>query len=394
MSINKIEDLIVIKEDKYQKDILNNTNELRLVEKFFCDITCGDKEVEKLLFSAIGYSLTKTSKFAKAFIFKGKARNGKSCIFRIIEAILSNDDYIKDDELKERPKDGFVSHEHLERLSGSKAGSKNTIGFLKGCTVNIAEDQTAQFKYINTGSLTKLISGEPIAIGQIGKEKEDFTPYTTMLFSVNEVIDFKEYGLNIKDRFIIIEFKNTFIDGTNRDINIVEEICQDIPLRIIIYKAIEAFKEANDNGKFSIPASVEESTKNYFMDCNEVLEFSNLYPVTKLITKSGYYKAYKDWCNSNNKEVLSNASFGKRVMALGYNEDRLSFAGKRETYYVANRFSREDIKNEYNKYLSENCISNDTVKNCSDKILMEKHDAITWNEYQRRILYGEPTKQN
>lgn len=409
-SSNNIDNLIVIKEELYTKDdILTNSNSLELVNKFFNDITSGDKEVEELLYSIIGYSLTKTSKFAKAFIFKGKARNGKSCIFRILESILTNNEYIKDSEKdnfdskkEESEKDNdnticnkFVSHENIERLSGSKAGSKNTISFLKGCTVNIAEDQK-QPKYINTGALTKLISGEPIAIGQVGKEKEDYTPYATMLFSVNEVIDFKEFGLNLRDRFVILEFKNTFLDeNNNRDINIIEKLCEDIPLKIIIFKAINAFKKANEIGKFLIPKSVEESTKNYFMDCNEVLEFSNLYPITKLITKSGYYKSYKDWCNNNNKDILDNASFGKRVMALGCNEDRFSFAGKRETYYISKTFSKEDVRNEYNKYLSENKVLEETVRNCSDKTLYEKHDeAITWNEYLRRILYGEPTKQN
>ena len=64
-----------------------------IVNKFFSTITCGDKEIENLLYEVIGYSITeaKTSKLCKSFIFKGCGRNGKSKIFRIIESLLKHD---------------------------------------------------------------------------------------------------------------------------------------------------------------------------------------------------------------------------------------------------------------------------------------------------------------
>ena len=72
---------------------------------------------------------------------------GKSKIFRILEALLRNQ----------------CSHEHLEHLSGSKSGNKNTIQKLTNCTCNVSEDQQS-VKYLNTGILTRIISGEPISL--------------------------------------------------------------------------------------------------------------------------------------------------------------------------------------------------------------------------------------
>ena len=46
-----------------------------------------------------------------------------------------------------------------------------------------------------------------------------------MLMSVNEVINFKEIGLHITDRVIVIPFTATFTDDRgNRDINIEEKL--------------------------------------------------------------------------------------------------------------------------------------------------------------------------
>lgn len=153
----------------------------------------------------MGSSLFKTAILNKAYIYKGCGRNGKSKIFRILEALIPNQ----------------CSHEHLEQLSGNKAGGKSTIRKLANCTVNIAEDQI-QPKYINTSYITRLIAGEPISIEEKrGKNLplKPFVNYATLLFSVNEVIRFKqEVGISLTDRFVVIPFNNTFTDDNNNRI--------------------------------------------------------------------------------------------------------------------------------------------------------------------------------
>lgn len=68
--------------------LTTSSKELELVDYYFKSITCNDEGIEKLLYSVIGYSLCKTSVFCRGFIFKGDGRNGKSKIFRILEALL------------------------------------------------------------------------------------------------------------------------------------------------------------------------------------------------------------------------------------------------------------------------------------------------------------------
>lgn len=346
------------------------SKELDVVNYYFESISCNDKEIENLLYQIIGNSLTKTAILCKGFIFKGDGRNGKSKIFRILEALLGDDQ---------------CSHEHLEDLSGNKLGSKSTVKKLEGCTVNIAEDQK-QPKFINTSIITRIISGEPIAIEQKGRESYNLIPYATMLFSVNEVIDFKETGLYITDRLVVVPFNAAFTDeNNNRNINIGEELCKPLALQIIATRAIQAFKKVLENGKFTIPPSVEEETKKYFMDCNNVAEFCELFPIKDIMIKSKYYDEYRKWCNRNNKEAVSNAIFGKRVLALGYRAERYSFGNNRHTYYASPNFNNCDSKDIYNSYLINCGLSENLDKTTTEEVLA-KHDISNFGEY----LWGRP----
>ena len=349
------------------------SKELDIVNYYFDSVTCHNKEMETLLYEIVGYSLTRTAKLAKGFIFKGKARNGKSTLLKCIAKLVGEEQ---------------CSHEHLEQLSGSKAGSKSTIKALKGCTVNIADDQK-QLRYVNTSLITRIISGDTISIEQKGNERVDFVPYATMLFSVNEVIDFKETGLHITDRLVVIPFNMTFTDeNNNRNINMSEELCQPLALQIIATRAIEAFKEVLKRGKFTMPSIVEEETKKYFMECNNVAEFCSIFPIETIIPKSQYYKEYCKWCKDNNKEDVNNVRFGKEVLALGYRAERFSFSKKRNTYYVAPDFDNSESRNIYDKYLVTTGMSEERETLTEDKYLMETY-YTTFGDYLSKNIFDK-----
>ena len=317
--------------------LLQNSQELNFVNKFFSDITCQDKGIEKLLYEVIGYSFFRTAKLNKAIILKGLGRNGKSKIFRIIEAILGNN----------------CSHEHLEGLVGNKLANKTTIKALRLATCNISEDQK-NVKYINTGILTRLISAEPLSLED--RERNVYlTSYATLLFSVNEVINFKELGLHITDRFIVIPFNATFTDKTaNRDINIESKLCgNNKVLQIIATKAIREFLIVLHNGKFTIPANVEAETKRYFMECDNVFEFCSLFSIETFISKSRYYQEYCSWCNETNNKPLDKGPFGKQVLALNYRSERYSFKGTRNTYYVNPAFTNDRAIGVYQAFVAD-----------------------------------------
>lgn len=372
--------------------LTTSSKELELVDYYFDSITCHDKEIETLLYECIGYSISRTAKLNKAFLFMGKGRNGKSKIFRILETLLETEQESNEDvfETKQFSK---CSHEHLEKLSGSKAGSKSTVGALKGCTVNIAEDQKP-CKYINNSLITRLISGEPISVELKNKEIETFVPFATMLFSVNEVIDFKETGIFITDRFVVIPFNATFTDdNNNRDINIAEELCKPLALQIIATRAVQAFKKVLENGRFTIPDVVAEATRNYFMECNNVAEFCSIFPLKSIMIKSQLYNEYCNWCKDNNREAVSNSIFGKEVLALGYRAERYSFGNKRNTYYASPDFDNAECKVIYDNYLKYMCFTEEAdIAYDNDKKLYSC--GKTFNDYLCDCFYNRIPIEN
>lgn len=364
-----IEELITELTVDYKNEtvLLTDSTELELVNEFFNSITCGNKELENLLYEIIGYSLLKSAIFQKAFIFKGNGRNGKSSIVRIIEAILGIEN---------------CSYEHIEDISGTKLGSKNTVFNLKNRTVNIAEDQT-QPKFINSSILNRIIAGDTISIMK-GKERVVFRPYATLIFLVNDIIDFKKTKIFITDRFIVIPFKATFIE--NRDIFIESKLTQPRCLEIIATKAIKAIKEVFKNEHFTIPDVVEEETKRYFMECNNVLEFCSLYPIKNFIIKRTYYREYCKWCNSNNLEAYNDVRFGKEVLNLGYRSERITF-DKRTTCYVSSDFDKSKSSEIYNEYLSKNGLDIKTAKMYDEETLVQTFGIEKFSDYLCESLY-------
>lgn len=211
---------------------------------------------------------------------------------------------------------------------------------------------------------------------------------------MNEVINFKETGLHVTDRFVVIPFNNTFTDDkNNRNIHIGEELCKPKALQIIATKAIFAFDKVLENGKFTIPDNVKQETARYFMDCNNVAEFSSLFPIKTFIHKSRYYEEYSKWASINNKEAVSNSQFGKEVLALGYIADRCSFGSERNTYYFSPDFNKSESRIIYDEFLNYNCISEQTD-------ILYNNDprnypaTVSFSDYLCKYLYKQLTDVN
>ncbi len=210
-----------------------------------------------------------------------------------------------------------------------------------------------------------------------------------MLFSVNNTIDFKETKINITDRLFVVPFTVTFVDDDNsRDVNILDKITNDKALQIIATKAVSAFEQVLQNGRFTIPEIVKAATSQYFFECNTVKEFCSLFPIKTIMFKSKYYQEYVKWCCENNKEQVNNSQFGKNVLALGYRAERYSFGNKRNTYYANTTFDNTKSKDIYYKYLAYIGI-NETTDIVFGNNPKQYECGITFIEYLCKILYNE-----
>lgn len=123
------------------------------------------------------------------------------------------------------------------------------------------------------------------------------------------------------------------------------------------------------------------------MDCNNVAEFCELYPIKDIIIKSKYYDEYRKWCDCNNKEAVSNAIFGKRVLALGYRPERYSFGNNRHTYYASPTFKNCDSIDIYHRYLVKCCLEEEQEKRITERELNQA-DKYSFSQYLWRNIIG------
>lgn len=350
----------------YDESILTtDSEELRKVNAFFSGISGGNRGIEVLLYEWLGYTATRL-RLGKAIIFWGSGRNGKSTLCRIQEALL---------------RDNAVSHENLEALSGSKSGGKSTVKRLEHCYVNISEDQR-NLKYCNTSLLCRLISGEPISVGKKADERYDIRPFVKLVLTVNEVVDLHSSELYMKDRFMIIPFRSVFTDeNPHKRVDMENLLRQPKILKIIVAKSIQAFDNVIQNGKFTIPASVKEATRNYFLEFNNVEEFCLQYPLSKFISISRLYEEYCSWCNSCNQEAVANGIFGKKIQALGFRKERYSFGGIRDNYYVAPSFDNSQSRGIYEEYIKTLKISKEDAESYNKTGTPKTFNIEIFNDY-------------
>lgn len=314
----------------YSTDIFTSKPaSVEFVNNYFRDISCGDIEIAKLLLQVIAYCIIRTAKYQVGFCLHGEGSNGKSSYLHIIESLLGS----------------YCSHESLGQLSNIRFSTSN----LYSCTANIIDDE-AQPKNIDTSLIKTIISGGSISAERKGEQAFKFNPYATLIFATNDCIDFKDSSLGMLRRFHIIPFNACFTkDRGNLNVNMTEQICQRDNLQIIAIMALRAFNEVIRTGTFSIPLSVLEATKTYFLESNNVQEFVTQSPIEWKVVKSEYYEEYTTWCTDNNKEPVSNSQFGKEVLHMGYRSERLSRDGTRSTYYVSSKFD----KNKDSDFFSE-----------------------------------------
>jgi len=309
--------------------ISNMDKRLQAVDSFFDKITCSNKDLEHLLYIMIGMICCRSNTFKFAFVLTGNNHNsedGRSEFLELIERILGNS----------------VSHENLRKLADIKSSLE-----LYGKTCNISEE-VERPSISCMDNLRKLIKGKELKVCN-AHSKLVFTPYTTLLINVKEILDFGTALFGLKDYFKIIPF------NAKRPIKqkILDVFFETETLQYIALQGIKAYCQAIRVGKLPTVNVVENETSKYFRDNNSSLDYFTENPINGIVCKSKYYWDYCQYCVDNNSKRISRANFGTEVRKFGYEPIRPSFKGKRIQCYVEQGFDIEKCRADYIQSLRE-----------------------------------------
>lgn len=266
-----------------------------LMDNTLNKLACQDENIRALLEEAIGYCFYRRNELRKAFILTGGKRNGKSTYLELITTLLGR--------------------ENIANLDLKELGDRFKTAELFGKLANIGDDIGDEF-IANPAVFKKLVSGNAVNVERKGSDPFDFSNYSKLLFSANNIPRIKDKSGAVIDRLIIIPFDAVFSsDDPDYDPYIKYKLIQEEPMQYLVNLAIAGLQRVLRNRAFTSSEKIQQSLKEYEETNNPVLSFFNEVDERNILnepTKSVYMK-YHEFCLSNGYTPISNIEFSKQV---------------------------------------------------------------------------------
>ena len=288
-----------------------------IVDNTLNKLACHDESIRMLLEEAIGYCFYRRNELRKCFILTGDKQNGKSTYLAMIEHLLGQ--------------------ENVASLDLKELGDRFKTAELFGKLANIGDDIGDEF-IANPAVFKKLVSGNPMNVERKGQDPFDFSNYSKLLFSANNIPRIKDKSGAVISRLVIIPFDARFTaDDPDFDPYIKYKLIQDEPMQYLIQLGIVGLKRVLKNQRFTISTKVEKSIKEYEENNNPILLFFNEdIKIENEPTRSIYMK-YVEFCTANSFTPMSNIEFSKQVRKhFDFNIVDKTIKGKKYRIFVKN----------------------------------------------------------
>ena len=112
-------------------------------------------------------------------------------------------------------------------------------------------------------------------------------------------------------------------------LNKIEELPRELNIEIrgLILAGV---KRIFDNKlEMSTSETVEQATKQYYLDNDSVLAYLNDYPTINNNPVVTVYEAYEEYCEDSNLKAVSRTKFSRRLISLGYTIVSTTMLGKK-----------------------------------------------------------------
>lgn len=303
------------------------------IEQFYKDILPNDED-SNLMFESNGYCLLKDYRFAKAFMWVGDGRNGKS----------------KALELTKR----FLGAENCASIPLSGMRQDNTsLSDLHGKLVNLAGDLN-RTSLKETGMFKQLIGQDLIAAKRKYLRDLYFVNYAKMVFAANELPRVYDFSDGFWDKWVLLTFPYKFISQAEydqlgeeekknkkiRDENIISKLTTEQELSGLLNKSLEALQRVIKNKEFSYTKSSKEVKESWIRKADSFIAFCMdeiVEDSDSKITKMDLRRAFHRYC----KKHKVRGSGDKNIKAVleemfGAYEDRLTTDDRDRVWFGIN----------------------------------------------------------
>lgn len=268
-----------------------------LVDDTLNKMACHDDDVKSLMVEMVGYTMYRRNELGKAFILTGEKSNGKSTFLDMVQTMLGR--------------------ENISSLDIRELGERFKTAELFGKLANIGDDISDEY-IPDPSTFKKLVTGETTNVERKGQDPFDFSNYSKMLFSANNVPRLgrgRDAGA-IMRRLIIVPFHANFsVNDEDFKPYIKYDLRQREAIEYLILLGLDGLDNVLKHNEFTHSEKAEKELQEYEIETNPILGFFELLPKEDVVNEinTDVYKQYREYALANDLQALGNVQFGKEV---------------------------------------------------------------------------------
>lgn len=276
-----------------------------VLDKFMDDIFCGNTDIIRYVYRALGYSLSGLNNQECLFIFLGETtRNGKSTLLNTFAYLLGEGN-------------GYSRNADVASLGQRKTANgsapSSDIARLRGARFVVASEPKSDFVF-DEGRIKTFTGNDTITARMLYQNDVEFKPTFKIFIGTNNRPNVNDDSILESFRLRVVPFTRHFTaDEQNK--NLKEQLKEQSALDAFFMRCIEGFNEFMQIG-LAEPKEVLEATAAYqtqgqvfqiFLD-NQMTKDA---PATTPL--ASFYPFYQAWCTENGFTPLNKTNM-KRIM--------------------------------------------------------------------------------
>lgn len=294
-------------------------------KKFFDEIVSKEDRIN--LEELIGYCLLGEYPIHKAFMLVGEGRNGKTTFLNLLQTFLGNEN-VSNVAYQDMYPGSFMVYE------------------LKGKLANIRDDLPAK-GLEDTGIFKQLTGQSPFQADRKHKESVRFYNHAKLVFSCNRYPGGNDPSLSYEDRWIIIQFPNTFI-GSKADKQLLQKLTTREELSGLLNLALLRLKGLIERGDFNKTLDPDENGElidrlgDPLAECLDTLFNTEDFQASE--SRDIVFKVVNAWNRSKRYPVLPLRQLTIALQRRGFNKNRKRIAGVQVPSYQGLQLNEEGRK--------------------------------------------------
>lgn len=273
----------------------------KTLDNFLQFITCNEESEDKndlriVIEEMLGHCLMFKDFPHKVFLLVGNGLNGKSTFVNMLYSFL-NGMYVN------IPLNYLTKSNYLARIVNKLAVISDDI----------------DYDYLQSSqNIKKISSGDYLSARELYGKSFDFRSTATQIYTMNELVKFKDKSFGMERRLCIIPFKNEVKEVNPR---ILEELTSDSAKSYLLNLALSGIDRIKKNHyQLSESKIISKSISRYLTE-NDTVEMFLVYGELGDLNYrrfSSVYSLYKKFCVDNEYIPLTKNGFSRRLKAKGY----------------------------------------------------------------------------